>query len=119
MSASRQTPFSYPFSCPQGSDTIKLNIRSRWKRITSITVNIEDDNAGPILINIYVLIEGKKHQLGQPTAIYDGEGHNAKRFEWSEGKPLSLILPNQLVIEYTNLSGFDIETVTVSGVVER
>lgn len=118
MSA-RQTPFSFPFSCPQGSAEVKKGIRHPWRRLTSLTVNIDDDGLGPILINVYILIEGRKHQLGQPTGIFDAEGDNAKRFEWQGLKPLSMILPNLLVIQYSNLSGSDIDSVTVSGVVER
>lgn len=114
----RQTPFSYNFSCPQGVDQFTIGIR-RFGRLTSLSVFIEDDNAGVILINAYILVEGHKQQIDNPTAIYDGEGSNAKRFNWKGVKPLSLILGNVLTIEHTNYSGSDINSVRVSGVLER
>ena len=114
----QQHPFSYSFSCPQGSDKWTLGIRGR-SRLMSLTIEIEDDNLGPILINAYVLVEGVKHQIGQPTTIYDGEGNNAKRFAWDLEKPLSRYTVNVLTVEHTNYCGSDIKSVRVSGVLKR
>lgn len=114
----RHTPFSFNFSSPQGVNENKKLIRNSSKLI-SLSVFVEDDKAGPILINVHVLVEGQKHQLGQPTGIYDGEGSNAKRFDWQGILPLSLILGNDLIIQHTNYSGAAIELVRCSGVVER
>ena len=114
----RQTPFSYNFSSPIGANEFKIGIR-RFGKLTSLSVFIEDDNAGPILINAYILVEGQKQQIANPTGIYDGEGPNAKRFNWQGTKPLSLILENVLTIEHVNYSSGAIDKVRVSGVLDR
>lgn len=111
-------PFSYSFSCPQGANKWALGIYNR-SLLVSLTVYIEDDNGGPILVNNYVIVEGLKHQIGQPMTIYDGSGSNAKRFNWDLEKPLSRNLVNILTIEHTNYSGADINSVRVTGVLKR
>ena len=114
----RHTPFSFNFSSPIGANEAIKTVRNA-KKLISLSVFIEDDKAGPILINVHLIVEGQKHQLDQPTGIYDGEGSNAKRFDWQGILPLSLILVNTLVIQHTNYSGAAINLVRVSGVVER
>ena len=112
-------PFSYSFPSPKGQHTFRVGT-SRHSLLKSLTIYIEDDGLGPILVNAHVLIEGKKlHQLGQPTAIYDGSGFNAKRFSWVGELPLSLNLPNVIVVQHSNNSGVDINCVRLSGVVKR
>ena len=112
MSFRRRTASPYSFSCPEGTGTFTKDlVRARF--IEALSVHINDDNAGPILVNCYIERDGIKYPLGQPTGIYDGAGPNAKRFEWGENLPLDWTLPNNLVIEWVNYSGADIEKVNV------
>ena len=113
------TPFSYSFSCPQGANHWTLGLTMMYSFLKSCSIHIEDDNAGPILINAYLLVEGKRHQLGNPVGIYDGEGSNAKVFDWTGTKPLSKAFQNVLVIDHTNYSGADVNSVRVSGMLQR
>ena len=118
MSA-RPVPFSFSFPSPIGSDEFKIGIR-RYAYLRSLTVEIEDDGLGPILINAYILVETtKKHQLKDPEIVFDGDGDNAQRFNWTGSLPLSTILGNELVISYTNYTGNNIDSVRVSGSVQR
>lgn len=112
-------PFSFSFSCPEGVNKWTLGLTNRYHFLTSCSVHIEDDNAGVILINAFLLIEGKQHKLGQPEGIFDGEGDNARSFDWTGKKPLSKILQNVLVIKHTNYSGAAINSIRVSGVLQR
>ena len=113
------SPISDSFSCPIGSDTHEVEIRGNFTKLISLSVYIVDDNKGPLLVSVYVIIEGVKHQIKQPTGIYDGVGYNAKRFYWQGVLPISRSLVNTLVVEWANYSGSNIETVRVSGIVKR
>lgn len=101
----RLVPLSYSFftlSGNQGYHSYSINARE----LRSFTAYVETDNVGPVLVDVHVLVEGVKHQLGQ-EGIYDGDGYNAKKLTWQGQLPLSRLLPNELIINYTNLCGDD------------
>lgn len=116
MSFRKKTPFSYPFSSPIGENQFVREL-ARVRTIFSVSVYIDDDNAGPILINVHIERQKAKYQLGQPTGIYDGSGPNAKRFEWVGTFPLDWSLPNTIVVDHVNHSGAAINKVILAVVV--
>ena len=87
------------------------------KALLSLTIYIEDDGLGPILVNPYLSAGNYKHQLGNPETIFDGEGHNAVRFSWTGSKPMAG-QDNNLVIQYANYSGSAIKKITFVGLVQ-
>ena len=112
MSFRRRTASPYSFSCPQGTDTFTKDL-TRARFIEALSVHIHDDNAGPILVNCYIERDGVKYPLGEPTGIFDGAGPNAKRFEWVGSLPLDWAMPNNIIVEWSNYSGSDIDKVIV------
>lgn len=113
----RETPFTYSFSILNGTTktmTFSLGVCSGF---ISLTINVVDDGLGPILINAKITSGSLVHQLGQPTAINDGDGINAVRFAWDKKLiPLSRSEKNLLIIQASNYCGDDIETVKFTGV---
>ena len=89
------------------------------KALLSLTIYIEDDNAGPILVNPYLQAGKYIHHLGdeKEQILSDGAGHNAERFQWTGKKPMAL-QENSLVILYANYSGGAIEKVSFVGIVQ-
>jgi len=114
----RKIPFSYSFTMSTAnSGTLTLSL-GLGKKLESLSAYIEEDNLGPVQVDFYIETEGKKHQIGQPTVIYDGEGHNAVRFEWNIGIPLSRFVPSKLFLNWANYCGDDV-TVRIAGFKER
>lgn len=102
----RLIPLSYSFSTTSGNQGY-LSYSINARELRSFTAYIETDNVGPVLVDVHVLVEGQKHQLGQ-EGIFDGDGYNAKKLQWpkhggSGQLPLSRLLPNELIINYSNL----------------
>ena len=89
------------------------------RSLRSVTIEIKDDNLGPILVNVRLEVEGKTHSIDQPTVIYDGVGYNAKRFVWQGQLPMSRVLPNILYVDCMNYTDLDITKVAVSGAKKR
>ena len=118
MAYNRKKPFSFNFSCPQGTATLGPKRIINSSALLEIGAYIEDANAGAVLIDIYIEIEGNKYPIKQEV-IFDAAGNNAKRLSWKGYKPLSRAMPNDLYITYTNRSGADITAVRITGVVER
>ena len=83
----------------------------------SFTAYAETDNVGPILVDAHVLVDGKKHQLGQ-EGVFDGDGYNATKLTWTGELPLSRIMPNILVVSYSNYCGDDAD-VRFTGTVKK
>lgn len=117
MSFRRKTPFSYPFSSEIGINDPFTRELARARALLSVSIYIDDDNAGPILVNVYILRQGAKYALGKPTGIYDGSGPNAKRFEWVGEFPLDWALPNTIYVDHVNYSGAVIKKVILAVVV--
>ena len=118
MAYKSKTPFSFNFSCPEGTATIGPKRIINARALVELCAYIEDDNKGPVLLDIYVEVDGNKYPLPQ-AIIFDASGNNAKRYFWQGYKPLSTAMSNLLYIVYTNRSGEDINAVRVTGVVER
>jgi len=118
MAFREKTPFSFNFSCPEGTATIGPKRIMYSRALLTIGAYVEDDNKGPVLIDIYIIIEGNKYPIVQDV-IFDGEGHNAKRLNWNGFLPLSKAMPNELYVIYANYSGEDIDAVRITGVLER
>ena len=102
----RLTPFSNSFSTLSGTQGTK-NYQMTGRELRSFTAYVETDNVGPILIDVHILIEDKKHQLGEAIGIYDGDGFNSKKKFWTGILPLSRFMKNTLVINYSNYCGSD------------
>ena len=83
--------------------------------LLSLTIEIDDDNKGVVLVNAYVNDGRFNRQIGKPTGIYDGTGYNEKRFSWHGQIPLSLDLVNYLYINIVNYSGQTINKINVIG----
>ena len=100
------------------SGTVTYPIPSA-KALLSLTIYIEDDNAGVVSVNPYLLAGKYVHHLGEEKdkLIYDGEGFNAKRFQWTGRKPMAS-MDNSLVIEWANYSGSAINKVSFVGIVQ-
>ena len=101
----RLIPFSNSFSTTSGSQgTLTYNITGRELR--SFSAYVETDNVGVIFVDVHLLVEDKKHQLGQ-EGIFDGDGYNSRKLSWVGELPLSRYLVNKIVINYSNFSGDD------------
>lgn len=114
----RKIPFSYNFPLLTGFSGSEPFSLGSGRSLRSLTVYVEEDNLGPVLVDIHILVENFKHQIGQPTAIYDGEGHNAKRLQWQGELPMSRVIENKLILNWANYCGDDV-TVRITGVKER
>ena len=116
----REQPFTYTFSIDDGTTKEMTFSLGSCTQFLSLTIEIEDENLGPILVNAKVTSGVYVHQLGNPTAIYDGDGINAKRFVWDKGPlPLSRDLKNKLIISASNYCGDDIKSARFTGVKRR
>lgn len=112
----RLIPFSNSFSTTDGSqNSIEYKITGRELR--SFTAYVETDNVGVILIDVHLLVEDKKHQLGQ-EGIFDGDGYNANKLSWVGQLPLSRYIPNKIVINWSNYCGSD-AVIRFTGVLKR
>ena len=101
----RLIPFSNSFSTTSGSQgTVTYNITGSM--LKSFSAYVETDNVGVIFIDVHLLVEDKKHQLGQ-DAIYDADGYNARKLTWTGELPLSRYLVNKIVVNYSNYCGSD------------
>lgn len=115
----RETPFTYSFSINHNqTKTITFSLGS-CSAMLSLTIHIEDDGLGPILVNAKVTSGSLVYQLGQPTIIYDSEGINAKRFTWQGNIPTSRMIINELIIQCSNYCGDNINSVRFTGVKRR
>ena len=116
----RDQPFTYSFSINHNQTKVMTFSLGRCSKFLSLTVEIEDDNLGPVLINAKVTSGSLAHQLGNPTSIFDGDGINAKRFVWDKTPlPLSRDEVNKLVISASNYCGDDINSIRFTGVKRR
>jgi hypothetical protein len=116
----REQAFTYTFSINHNQTKTMIFSLGPCTQFLSLTVEIEDENLGPILINAKVTSGSMVFQLGKPTNIFDGDGINAKRFVWDKGPlPLSRDLKNKLIINASNYCGDDIESVRFTGVKRR
>ena len=66
----REQPFTYSFFILDGTTKEMTFSLGRCTQFISLTVEIEDENLGPILVNAKVKSGAMVHQLGNPTAIY-------------------------------------------------
>ena len=112
-----QTPFSFNFSCPEGTNKIQRNIVNA-RSLKSFFAYVEDDNKGPVYINAYITIYGSDYPIVSGS-IFDSEGPNRKILNWQGSLPIRSGFTNILTIEYSNYCGEDIDLIKVGGVVER
>lgn len=114
----RKIAFSYNFPLENDKEGKVEYSLGYGRGLRSLTAYVLEDNLGPVLVDFHLLVESLKHQLLQPTVIYDGEGYNAVRFQWQGELPMSRNIINQLVVNWANYCG-DNCTVQISGVKER
>ena len=113
----RLIPFSHSFLTTDGTQgTKRFKIGGRKLRV--LTIYVETDNVGPVLVDAYVETYGEKHFLREEEAILDGDGHNSKKYFWSGEYPLAGKIFNYLAIIYSNYCGDDVK-IKFTGVVER
>ena len=114
----RLIPFSTSFSIKDNQQK-KVPFTINGRALTSLTIEVVDDNKGPILVSANISFREEVHQIGQPTVIYNGDGYNAVLFTWQGEQPFNRYFSNKLNILASNYCGEDIEKVKVSGVVKR
>lgn len=112
----RLIPFSLNFFTSNNSSGSKKYILT-GRILRSFTAYVETDNVGPVLVDVYVEINGVKHMLGQ-NVIFDGDGYNAERLFWTGELPLSRNMRNYLYVQYANYCGTD-AWVRFTGVVQK
>ena len=118
MAYRRKTPFTFNFSCPEGETTIGPKRIVNASAIISLSAYVEDDEKGPVLLDIYVVIDEVKYPIIQES-ISDLGGSNAVRIQWKGYQPLSYVDTNLLYIVATNWCGESIDAIRINGVVER
>ncbi|GAG40724.1 unnamed protein product, partial [marine sediment metagenome] len=103
----RKIPFSYNFlltADTTGSEEFNLG---NGKSLRNLTVYVEENYLGPVLVDLSVLVENFKHQIGQPTTIFNASIYNAERFQWHKTIPMSRVIENKLVLNWANYCGED------------
>lgn len=112
-------PFSFSFLVSNNTEGTEVFDLGYARSLRSLTAYIQEDNLGPVHVDFFILVNDiYKHQIGQPLAIQDGEGFNAKRFQWQKELPMSRKIINKLYFNYANYCGSNV-TIQITGFKER
>lgn len=114
----RKIIFAYGFLLTAGTSGSEEFSLGSGRSIRSLTVYVDENYLGPVLVDLSVLVESYKHQIKQPTTIFNASEYNAERFQWQGELPMSRAIPNVLVINWANYCGEDTR-IRISGVKER
>ena len=117
MSLRPKEPFTSSFSCPQGTDSITIDIINT-RYVSDFFCYVEDDNKGPVYINAYLVMANTKFPLVNGS-IYDGAGPNRKILKCDRDYPIDRALGAEVTIEYSNYSGQDITLVKFGWIAHR
>ena len=119
----QQLPFSNSFSINDGAQTTKTYDLGFGRALKSLTIEVIDDNLGPIHVAAWAEVEGRKYSIpdlsGNEGIIFDGDGYNCNKFAWVGTMPLNRKMNNRLVIIASNYCGNNITEVRFSGVKEK